>query len=268
MRGVAAARGEVDEERLVRVLAPHAVQPFDGLVGHRVRQVVRARLVVVLRGGSDDLLVLGQTRVPLPGVAPQEAVEVVEAPPGRPPVQRAGGSLLPVRGHVPLPEGSRAVAVVAQDPRKRGTVLGQHGGVAGEPAGELPDRTEADGVVVPSCQQRGPGGGTQGGDVEAVVAQAALGRPRVVRGVDGSPEGARVPEPGVVDQHQQHVRSPLRRLRMADQVPVRLRAPKGAVGGSPELRCGQRQGPAVEAGHVWSPRPSSAPTRSCAGRAG
>ena len=48
-----------------------------------------------------------------------------------------------------------------------------------------------------------------------------LGHARVVRRLDRAAERARVAEPGVVDQHQQHVRRPVRRLGMADQVPVR-----------------------------------------------
>jgi hypothetical protein len=47
--------------------------------------------------------------------------------------------------------------------------------------------------------------------------------PRVVRRVDRPAERARVAEASITDQCQQHIRGPLRKLRMPDQVPVRLR---------------------------------------------
>ena len=191
VRGVAAAGGEVDEERLVRVLGPDAVQPLDRLVGHRVREVVGVLLVVVLRLRSDDLLVLRQARVPLAGPAAEEAVEVVEPPAGRPAVERPGRALLPVGRQVPLAERRGAVAVVPQDTRQRRAIARKGGRVPGEPARELTDRAEADGVAVPPGQQRRPRRRAQRRDVEPVVPQAPLGHPRVVRRVDRPAEGAR-----------------------------------------------------------------------------
>ena len=175
MRGVAAAGGEVDEERLLRVLGPHAVQPLDRLVGHRVRQVVGVLLVVELRRRPDDLLVLRQARVPLAGPAAEEAVEVVEPPAVRPAVQRPGRALLPVGRQVPLAERRGAVPVVPQDARQRRAVARKGRRVPGEPARELTDRAEADRVAVPPGQQRRPRRRAQRGDVEPVVPQA---RPR------------------------------------------------------------------------------------------
>jgi hypothetical protein len=66
VRGVAAPSGEIDEERLAGVLRPDPVQPPDGLVGHGIGQVVRVLGVVEAFRGADDLLVLGQARIPLP----------------------------------------------------------------------------------------------------------------------------------------------------------------------------------------------------------
>src|SRR5204862_6368195 len=45
----------------------------------------------------------------------------------------------------------------------------------------------------------------------------------VIRSLDRPAERARVPEPRIVDQHDQDVRRPLRRLDVADQLPARLR---------------------------------------------
>ena len=159
---------------------------------------------------------------------------------------------------MPLPEGGGAVAVVAQDPRQRSTFEREHRGVAGEAAGELAHRPETDRVVVPCRQQRRARRRAQRGDVEPVVPQPRLGQPRVVRGLDRSPERARIPEPGVVDQHQQHVRRALRRFWMTNQVPVRLRTPKSVVRRPAELRSRQRQCRAVRLSHCRSPGGSSA----------
>ncbi len=220
---MAAARREVGEERLLRVLGAHAVEPLDRLVGHGIREVVGVFLVVELRRRADDLLVLRQARVPLAGVAAEEAVEVVEAPAVRPAVEGPGRALLAVGRQVPLPEGGRAVAVVAEDARQRSAVPRQRRGVAREPARELADRAEAHGVVVPPGQQRRPGRRAQRRDVEAVVAKALLGQARVVRRADGTAERGRVPEARVVDEDEQHVRGAVRRRRVPDQVPVGLR---------------------------------------------
>ena len=196
-------------------------------------------LVVELLGRADDLLVLRQARVPLARAAAEDPVEVVEAPAVRPPVERPGRTLLAVGRQVPLAERRGAVAVVPQDPGQRRAVPREGGRVAGEPAGELADRAEPDRVVVPPGQQRRPRRRAQRGDVEPVVAQAALGHPRVVRRLDRPAERARVAEPGVVDQHQQHVRGPVRRRRVADQVPVGLGPVERPVDDSRErLRAG------------------------------
>ncbi len=217
---MAAPGGEVDEERLVRVLRPDAVQPLDRLVGHRVRKVVGMLLVVVLRRRPDDLLVLGQARIPLAGSAAEEPVEVVEPPAVRPAVERPRRALLPVRRQVPLTERRGAVPVVPQDPRQRRAIARKSGRVPGEPARELTDRAEADGVAVPPGQQRRPRRRAQRRDVEPVVPEPGFGHLRVARGADGTAERARVAESGVVDQHQQHVRRTRGRLDVPDQIPV------------------------------------------------
>ena len=125
---------------------------------------------------------------------------------------------------MPLAERRGAVPVLRQDPRPRRAISGNHRRVTGKAAGELTDRAETDRMVIPPRQQRRTGRRAQRGDVEPVVAQAPVGHPRVVRGVNRTAERARIPEAGVIDQDQQHIRGPLRRLRVPDQVPVRLRS--------------------------------------------
>ena len=199
MRGVTAAGREVDEERLTGILAADAVQPLDGLVRHGVGEVVRVLLVVELGGRTDDLLVLGQARVILARPATEDPVEVVEPPPVRPPVERSGRALLPVRRQMPLAERGRAVPVVPQDPRQRRAVTRQDGRVAGETTGELADRAEPDGVVVPPGQQRRAGGRAQRRDVHSVVAQPT----RAIR----VKFGVRIGPPKVLGFQTRHRRS-------------------------------------------------------------
>ena len=250
VRGVAAPGGEVHEERLAGVLPPDAVQPLDGLIGHGIGQVIRVLLVVEARRGADDLLVLGQARVPLPRIPAQEAVEIVKTPPVRPPPERPGRALLAVGGQVPLAERRGAVPVLRQDPRPRRAITRNRRRVTREAAGELTHRAEADRMVVPPGQQRRPGRRAQRGDVEPVVPQPSVSHPRVVRRVDRPAERPRVAEPGIIDQHHQHIRGPRRGLGMPDQVPVRLRPRQRLIAHPPERRPANRQLRAVRLAHL------------------
>ena len=254
MRGVAAPGGEVSEERLAGVLPPDPVQPLDGLVGHGIGQVIRVFLVVEAVRGTDDLLVLGQARIPLPRVPAQEAVEVVEAPAVRPPPERPGRALLAIGGQMPLAERRGAVPVLRQDPRPRCAIPRHRRRIAGEAAGELTHRAEADRMVVPPGQQRRPGRRAQRGDVEPVVPQPPLRHPRVVRRVNRPAERARVAEPGIIDQHQQHIRHPRRRLGMPNQVPIRLRPRQRLIAHSCKRRPADRQLHTIRLAH---PLPTS-----------
>ena len=203
--------------------------------------------------------------IPLARAAAEDPVEVVEAPAVRPPVERPSRTLLPVRCQVPLAERGRAVAVVAQDPWQRRAVPRKDRGVAGEPAGELTDRAEPHGVVVPAGEQRGPRRGAQRGHVEPVVAQPALGHPRVVRRLDRAAEGAGVAEPGVVDEHQQHVRRPVRRGGVPDQVPVGLRTVQRPVRDAREGLSADRETGAIGLAHPDSFLARRGPARAAPG---
>ena len=176
---MAAAGCDVGEPRRLRLLGADPVEPVDRLVGEVVLEVVL--LAVLGLGHADDLVVLGDQRVVLTGLAAEEAPEVVEPEPGRPAVERPGEALLVVRRQMPLPERSGQVAVLLEDARERRAVVRDRRVVARERAGELADHAEADPVVVAPCQQRRPGRRAERRDVEAVVAQPVLRQPRVVR---------------------------------------------------------------------------------------
>ena len=262
---MAAAGRVVHEERLAGVLGPYPVEPLDRAVGHRVGEVVRMLLVVELVGRADDLLVLREAGVPLARPAAQDPVEVVEPPAVRPAVERPCGTLLAVGCQVPLAERRRAVAVVPEDPGQRRAVPWEGGAVAGEPTRELADRAEPHRVVVPPGQQRRPRRRAQRRDVEPVVAQAALGHPRVVGCLDRPAEGARVAEPRVVDEHQQHVGGPVRRPRVLDQVPVGLGAGESPVDAACERLAPDREPAAIGFTHRV-PSPSGCHARMCPSR--
>ena len=115
VRGVRRAGAEVQVERLVRGDLLGVGDERDRLVGQ-----VRGQVVALLGSRRRlDLVVVGdQVRIPLAGVAAEEAVEAVEAPAQRPPVVRTGRRLLLGRHQVPLADHVGVVAVLgAASPR-------------------------------------------------------------------------------------------------------------------------------------------------------
>ena len=174
MRGMTAARREVREERLLRILPPDRVQPLDRLIRHRIGQVVRVLLIVELRRSADDLLVLSQARIPLRRPAAEEPVEVLKPPTDRPAIKRSRRPLLTVRRQMPLPERRRAVPVVPQNPRKRDAIIRNERRVAGEPGRELADRTKPNRMTVATGQQRRPRRRAQRRNVEPVIPHTLL----------------------------------------------------------------------------------------------
>ena len=215
---MAAAGCDIGEPRRLRLLGTDLVKPVDRLVGQVVLEVVL--LAVLGLRDPDDLLVLRDQGVVLPGLTTEEAPEVVESEPRRPAVERPGEPLLVVGGEMPLPEASRQVAVLLEDAREERTVARNGRVVSGERAGELADHAEAHPVVVAAGQQRCPGRRAERRDVEPVVAQPVLREPRVVRGLDRTAEGARIPEASVVDEDQEDVRRSFRGLDVHGLIPV------------------------------------------------
>ena len=222
VRGVRAPGGEVHEPRLGRVLGAHIVQPPDRLVGHVVRKVVP--LAVLALGYPDRLVVLGDHWIPLAGFTAQEPPEVVKAPGVRPPGERARRALLAIGCQVPLAERGRAVPVALQHLRERRAVFRNERRISGKAAGKLADRAEADRVVVAAGQQRGPGRRAQRRHMEPVVPGAFFSDPGHGGRSDRTAKRARLTEPGIIDEHQEHVGRPLRRGDMPDEVPVRGRS--------------------------------------------
>ena len=171
VRPVRRAGRPVHEERLVGREGAVLAQPVDAALRQVLAQVV---LLVVRR--LDGVGVLDQPRLPLRGLAGEEAVEVVEAVAGRPAVERAHRRGLVGRRVVPLAERRRLVAVVAQHLGHRRRGLRDHAGVAVPVDRALGDRAVADALVVAPGEQRGARRRADRRGVEGVVADALARR--------------------------------------------------------------------------------------------
>ena len=111
MRRVGAARHVIDKERLLRRDLLELLHVLDGLVGHRRRQVP-ARIALE---GIDRRRIAEQVRLPLAGVAADEAVEIFEAHAVGPLLERPGLARLVRRRVVVLAEPRGGVPVRLQD---------------------------------------------------------------------------------------------------------------------------------------------------------
>ena len=141
--------------------------------------------------GIDRRGVAEQVRLPLAGVAADEAIEIFEAHAGRPLVERTGLARVPGRRVVVLAEPGRAVAVLQQDAADGRAVLADDAVVAGEAGRCLGDHAEADRVVVAAGDQRRARRRAQRGRVEVGVAQAVVGDAVERRRRDHAAEGGR-----------------------------------------------------------------------------
>ena len=214
VRCVRRAGREVREEGLVRHERLLLADPLDRLVRHVGHEVVALfrRLL-----GLDRDRALVDRRVVLMGLPADEAVEVLEAAPGRPVVEGPHRARLPHRHLVALAELRRRVAVQLQRLRERRAGVRPDRVVARCRRRDLRDAAHADRVVVAAAQQRRAGGRAERSGVEAVVLQPLGGEPFGVRRVDRTTEGTRGSEPDVVDQDDQDVGSSLRRPQRLDR---------------------------------------------------
>ena len=119
MRRVRAAGHVIDKERLVRRDLLELLHVLDGLVGHG-RGQVPARLALER---VDGRRVAEQVRLPLAGVAADEAVEILEAHADRPLVERPGLGRLVEGRVVVLAEPRGRVAVLLEDLADRAALL-------------------------------------------------------------------------------------------------------------------------------------------------
>ena len=172
MRRMRAARDVIDEERLVGRDLLQLLHVLDRLVGHRRGQVPAG----IALEGVDGRRVAEQVRLPLAGVAADEAVEILEAHPDRPLIERPGLARLVGRRVVVLAEPRGRVAVVLQDRADRAVFLADDRVVPGKPRRDFAHDPEAGHVMVASGDQRRPRRRAERRGVEVRVAQPLLAR--------------------------------------------------------------------------------------------
>ena len=162
----------VDEERLVGRHRLLRLDPVDRLVGHVHGEVV----VLHLRRLDLDQPVVDE-RIPLVGLAADEAVELVEALVRGPAIERSRHAGLPRGRLVPLAERAGAVAVEPQHLGEWRDAVRVLPGVAGKRRRRLHDRAGVDGVMVPPGLERVARRRAQRRRVEVVEAQSAAAPP-------------------------------------------------------------------------------------------
>ena len=121
VRRVLGPEGHVQEEGLARAGRLLVADEADRLVHDVGREVVVGRV-----GRLDVVVVEHQFRMPLVGLALQEAEVAVEAALQRPLVVGAGGRRVLHGGEVPLAHGEGGIALVAQHLGHGGGVVGGH----------------------------------------------------------------------------------------------------------------------------------------------
>ncbi len=196
----------VGKEWPVRRHGPLPVDPLDHAIGEIGAQVI----VLGVFGSFDRRGAVIQTRVVLVGFTPHESVELFEAHPSGPPIERSGRADFPYRSVVPFTESRCAVAVLSQRLGYGRRRFRDDAVVAVVAGGKLCDGSGVDDVVVAAGQQRGPGGRTQRRGVETVVPQPFLGQRVTGRGFNRPTKCCGGAEADVVEQHDHHVRRPLR----------------------------------------------------------
>jgi hypothetical protein len=141
----------LDEDRLVRLDLMHPRHVVDGVVRHAGHEIP-ARLAFER---VDLRRVAEQVRLPLVGIAADEAVEVFEAHAGRPLVERPGLAGGEGRRVVVLAEPGGRIPVVEQHPADGGLVPFDDAAVAGETRCLLGDDAESRRMMVAPGDQRG-----------------------------------------------------------------------------------------------------------------
>ena len=206
--------------------------PTRGLIGFQTSYrtltngtgLIRDVIPLLGRAGRVDVvLVVGQLRVELVGLALEEAVEAVESPLSGPVVEGAGGRGVLHVDEVPLADRPGPVALLAQDLGHRRRVLGDLSGQGRKPGLHVGHGAHADGVVVAAGEQCRPRGGAQRCHVKVGEAHPS-GRESVgVRRVQGGAEAVEVAEPEVVVEDDEHVRCVVAGMGPGPEIGFRVR---------------------------------------------
>ncbi len=161
-------------------------------------------------------------RPPLVGLGSDEPIEVLKAEIRRPEAERPGLARLPVRHVVVLAEPCGVPSVLLQDLRDGRGVLAHQAVVAGITRRHFGDDAGVHRVMVATGDERRARWRAERGRVELGVAQAVLRQPIQGRRVHRTAEGARRAVADVVEQDQQDVGRPFRRLHGFREVGYRV----------------------------------------------
>src|SRR5271165_3195361 len=221
VRSMGSAGCEIDEERLVRGQRLLLSDPFHSLIRHVIDKVVAffgGPLVFTRRR------TLVERRVPLVGLAADEAVEVFEAAAtGRPSVERPVRTCLPDRHFVALAEMRGRVAVELKRSRQRGHRIREYRAVARRRSSNFGDAAHAGGVVVAPSQHRLSCGRAERCRVEPIELQAVGRQFLRVRRLARSTKSTGRTKASVVDENQQHIGRPCRGPQVPDGWELRFR---------------------------------------------
>ena len=193
----------IEEEGLAGIDLVDAVQVIDGVVGHSGDQVP-SRLP---HEGINLRRVAEQVRLPLVRVAADEPVEVIEALPDRPILERSNLAGREGRHVVVLAEPRGGVAVFLEDSADGRLVLGDDAVVARESRGLFGYHAEAGRVMVAPGDQRGARRRAERGGVDVVVAQAVFREAIHRRRRDDAAERAGYAKAGVIRHDEENVGS-------------------------------------------------------------
>ncbi len=219
VRGVVRAGAEPHEPRLRRIAGLLIANHRDRLVGEVLGEVVALLRAVRL---VDEPVVLDEVRIPVVGLAAEEAVEAIETFLERPLLAAGAGGNVLLGDVVVLAQPERAEAVLLENLADGGALGGKAAVRAGKSVGTLRDAGHAVDVMVASGQKRGPGGRTQRRRVPLRVHQAVVGQLLQRRHVDLAAERRPGGQTRIVIQDDQHVRRSRGRFRLFVRTPVRF----------------------------------------------
>ena len=235
MRRVYAAGHVINEERLVGCDFVQPLHIFNGLVGHGRGQIpfgVSLKRVNRRR-------IAEQVRRPLARIPADEAVEILEAHPVGPLIERSGHGRFIERCVVVLAEPRRRVAVLFEN-FADGAALAANDGIVARITGcRFPNDAETIHVMIASCDQRRACRRAEGRRVEPRITQSAVGDAIQGWRWDHSAERARRAKPAIVCHDQEHVGRALG--RHDTRRPPRLRLRRLQVDRATEFRVRRRK---------------------------
>ena len=214
----------------------------DGVVGHCRGQIPAGIALKRIDGGR----IAEQVRLPLAGVAADKPVEIIEAHPDRPLIERPGLARL-IKGRVVvLAEPRGRVAVLLENLADRAAILLDHRVVPREPGRRFAHDAIAGHVMVAAGDQCGARRRTERRGMKLRVPQSVLCDAIQRRRRDDAAERARRAEPAVIGHDEQHIGRALRRHDA--RRPPRFRLGGLLLDHSAELRIGRRELFAVDGG--------------------